>query len=1680
MTVQDDMQNLSTAEKAYKMKDPYADFKQPEFPEYVPVPDLQNPSADDLKKRFPQLYQKPIAKEAESMPPAFEAVAEEETILGMPVGKKAKAGDVTMEPIANIEFDILGTAFKEGDRKRVDFDLLGAKMVTDVVYEAGRDYDPKLIDPDVKLENIITFDENAKDRFMSHTRFFNSKGEAYTPTGSTFEDRLEFANVIGAVRYKNKDGKIRDFPWNRAVSASIKLRPDADLGVVDPTLGRTKTVSEYKTPSELDLAMDANNMFSYNFLNDETGKRLYSRYLNKRLIQAGVDDERTRAILINSKTSAFSMGDLENIAGNVSDNAVRPVFELGLLGFGEIADLVTTAWNTATEEYNLTVPFVDAGLIKKPISVQDLGLPVTAEQREEIFRKVYDDFPRRLMRFYISKGANITFAQAQLMASTYTGLIPKGAQLFAEIRSGTGAINMARKFTSKQEMKNFEKWSKGKYETDPKTYNEDTTFDTLLANYTAERARILRSEKKIQRRITDYYQVTDAELPKEMRVTYNETVEAIKRGEDRKRDLLANYRANGITHLNMTPTQKTRLDAINVNIDTNKFRLAGIARRSGVAKFIMDSKVQDMYMIAGATSFSHYMPEYFSQMDENMAELVGLLVGATFAATKGSVKNWTTYAAGFSGNQKAKLTYLMNNLFEGGTESFNQGLIARTEMIAKFEDELVAMGVDPDLVVQSITDITDLAALKYFEELTKESIAMNSLIDGDAAEILQSNLKQKERLLADLRSRLMNAENLSPKSEFFQLVNNGVAGFQKQADDLNEILKTIEGYEVQFFTSVARGTSDVAVKIKPDSNVAKAFSQLIKRRLFDPKAKPGDIAKMAVDLRGMIARDAEIGATKVAQKIIGDARKKDVPTLSKLETVEEKQQALLEPAQAALAARGVKPDPVTRTDPDTGEQVTTQADPMELDSPGQLLAYLALTKKAVDEEFAAEPFKVLETSSMSKTFVTLTEGTIYGTPEVDVSDIFKGLLTPDIAAGELPGLGRLTGKALTGADRSGFIGTVNELTDPYFESIAAANQTTKSEVLRSIQKQIRDAEKNLPIEERTQFTAGNKLQDLQFDVALYLTNTQNMAMMTMNPSQLLELEKALTAAKYKTKLPGVSRKFEQAQKNILGSDDTPSKFDMMTVNGVPITELEIEFRGQLVKVNDLLRMGKARWSDYKNRWWDTNQTGKEMPRLMDWANQKNVRVSSEDPYGVEFSIPPRLWIDMDKILNMKEEELVTYFRSFEETLGMRSVTGTMDRHVFKETDPEHKAYRSIIEAQLGLYVFNNYANLDPSKFMEGVRRLEKTFVMQSADGTQKPLFNFADVIDTHLDFNSLGQAITEDQVSKATVAIQQATRKALKPAKEEVRVIQETQKYLSQFAAGAVSPKSLGLSLKNLGPIGYRTMVDGVTKATGLPRNQVRGIIRQVYIRDLTIDSMEQSGRLALTEKGVAVPQNIYDSKTMRDYLGSNDPEMAEFIQSEILDFDSAKTGISHYKNAQSISGFLSGMVDDPLASKVVIKGIPRAMSVESYISRFYAINRKVVRPTYVGTEALLQKFRFGKYSFLKAIVSDAELGILFMEMVRTGRPLDPKRNARFDTLLIQFMGDQDALLGEQGEKVRSSSGLPIDVYAPQGYYANDEGIVSAFGKKRATLGFPEMRQARKEQEDLDITVFPGATLADK
>ena len=206
---------------------------------------------------------------------------------------------------------------------------------------------------------------------------------------------------------------------------------------------------------------------------------------------------------------------------------------------------------------------------------------------------------------------------------------------------------------------------------------------------------------------------------------------------------------------------------------------------------------------------------------------------------------------------------------------------------------------------------------------------------------------------------------------------------------------------------------------------------------------------------------------------------------------------------------------------------------------------------------------------------------------------------------------------------------------------------------------------------------------------------------------------------------------------------------------------------------------------------------------------------------------------------------------------------------------------------------------------------------------------------------------------------------------DQAAATREAIRFLQGFNLEVKGVNDLGKSFAELGSVGYRRLVANVSESTGLDENAVRTALREVYIRDMVMASYEQTNRTMRTANGEVADTSVHNPAVVRGYLGTGDPEQARFIREEILDFDIAETGVSHYDNNNNIARFLAELDADPLAKKITIKGIPRAMSVESYISRFYAINRNVVRPQYVGTEAVLQQARFGKFSFLKAVVSD-------------------------------------------------------------------------------------------------------------
>ena len=126
----------------------------------------------------------------------------------------------------------------------------------------------------------------------------------------------------------------------------------------------------------------------------------------------------------------------------------------------------------------------------------------------------------------------------------------------------------------------------------------------------------------------------------------------------------------------------------------------------------------------------------------------------------------------------------------------------------------------------------------------------------------------------------------------------------------------------------------------------------------------------------------------------------------------------------------------------------------------------------------------------------------------------------------------------------------------------------------------------------------------------------------------------------------------------------------------------------------------------------------------------------------------------------------------------------------------------------------------------------------------------------------------------------------------------------------------------------------------------------------------------------------------------------------------------------QGIQGFLTEASNNPLVSRdIALRGIPRGLSVESYVSRIFAIQRGVISPRYVFTEAALTHLRTKRFNFLQSAISNPEVGEAFLEMVRIGRPLDPARDLQFRNAVINSFALQSQIHGQDEKEVIDTTG---------------------------------------------------------
>ena len=258
----------------------------------------------------------------------------------------------------------------------------------------------------------------------------------------------------------------------------------------------------------------------------------------------------------------------------------------------------------------------------------------------------------------------------------------------------------------------------------------------------------------------------------------------------------------------------------------------------------------------------------------------------------------------------------------------------------------------------------------------------------------------------------------------------------------------------------------------------------------------------------------------------------------------------------------------------------------------------------------------------------------------------------------------------------------------------------------------------------------------------------------------------------------------------------------------------------------------------------------------------------------------------------------------------------------------------------------------------------------------------------------MGDDVYDRAVARVTSDIQTQLDKTLEPAKKAKKQKELAIQILQNYSPTKLSMDQIGDRLVSGGVDQLNVIKRELKDVGGFTDEQVTTILADVYIDSLQNTAFKRTGKNIITDaKGTTIDEQTIDLGVMQNMLGTNDAEKAKVVKELI--------GERRYKVWDATSKLMADRAPDFRMREFEITGAPRSFSVESFISRFYAINRGVISARYVGTEALLQQFRGSKFNMIRSVLSDPELGEMFLEMVRTGKPLTPDRETYFYNALI-------------------------------------------------------------------------------
>jgi hypothetical protein len=543
---------------------------------------------------------------------------------------------------------------------------------------------------------------------------------------------------------------------------------------------------------------------------------------------------------------------------------------------------------------------------------------------------------------------------------------------------------------------------------------------------------------------------------------------------------------------------------------------------------------------------------------------------------------------------------------------------------------------------------------------------------------------------------------------------------------------------------------------------------------------------------------------------------------------------------------------------------------------------------------------------------------------------------------------------------------------------------------------------------------------------------ENIGVLPVSFKQAKEMADAMNQIGFKTQNQTAKLKIDNIQNIAEGMMDS-FEVQLETGQRVSVGQLFVEQAdGSLRSTQEILNEGKARWTEYKRRFYDDET----ISTWLGWKDQKarkSVGVSSDYPLGIDYGKnAPINWLDFNKISNMKPDEKTKFSRSLQEALGVPDASGTNYR--IRVDTEDGQATSMILEARTREWLTQTILSGEPIDFnnlRRQMKSIQDTFTGVTEDGKQVNLINLDRVMtDVFPEFgkNSVDPQYFELGVKKLKDFAKGEADRIVREATVIKKGIEDSSNFLRRFSRGELDSRSVGTTLIS-GGVGRLQDLKKHLKSLGRNEQETNDIIRSLLVQEMDNKAFRATGQYSIdpTNPNVMIPNVDLNIEALKDFMGYADKSQ-EAVVREII-------GDKQYDTYKAIINFTANEVVDS-AGRTNITGIPRQFSVESYISRFYAVNRGVVSFRYVGTEAILQQMRQKNMSLLTVALTDPKIGGLLMEMVDTGKPLPmDKERQLFEALVVA---------SERFDNWRETSKDPIKVSSDYGHefiYMNGKSL---------------------------------------